>query len=222
MSTTFFFPSTDTPTGRARSVRGFTLVELSVATAVSALLITGLFYVTSGHLGFWKIGTAHIRLQHEIQKVLKSLYYDFAAMNTPFFMDANYNLWLDGEGTKNMKLKRVRLVDTDTDLTNGYEKVEFELRRISPLAGKVWVSYHAGPMNESESGGPAGLIRTEGTRKQLISDSVPFAKFTKNPYDKQEVLFESRIEIKGKTPPENLQEDFGLTLRIDHDYIVVE
>lgn len=217
---TFFSPSTDRSKGS--SSRGFTLAELSVATAVASMLIVGLFYVTSGHLGFWKTGSAHIRLQHEIQKVLKTLYYDFSSMNTPFFMDGNYNLWLDGEGTKNMKLKRVRLIDTDMDLSNGCEKIEFEIRRLTPLAGKVWITYYYGLLNEMEPTSPVGLVRVEGGRRRLVSDCVPFARFIKNQYDKQEVLFESRVEISGKTPTENLGEDIGLTLRIDHDYIVVD
>jgi prepilin-type N-terminal cleavage/methylation domain-containing protein len=196
---------------------GYTLVEILIASSVMALISIGLFTVMEGHIGNFQTGTHHIRIQHELQRVIKQLYVDFKKINTHVVIDSSYNVWFNGENTDNMKLNKILLRDLDLDRTNGYEGLEFTVNLIDPLGSRQCYWYGL----EKDSSDKTVLYRKVDDDKKVFSEYVKSLKFNINPYDKREVLVEGTIEIPGRTSTDTRKEDFDMVLRVEHSYVVV-
>jgi prepilin-type N-terminal cleavage/methylation domain-containing protein len=197
--------------------RGYTLIEVIVAASVMALISMGLFTVMEGHMGNFRAGSHHIRIQHELQRIIKQIFTDFKKINTPLIVDEKYNIWFNGENKDNMKLNRITLKDMDLDRTNGYEGLEFSVNLIEPLGKKEFYYYGM----EKDDLGAFGLYRSDSAGKKLFSPHVKNMNFKLNPYDKREVHLEGTVEIPGKRPGDERKEDFNMVLRVEHAYVVV-
>ncbi|PKK91777.1 MAG: hypothetical protein CVV64_03695 [Candidatus Wallbacteria bacterium HGW-Wallbacteria-1] len=200
--------------------RGFTLAELTVASAVLGIMSIALFNVMSNHLGAWNRGNTSMRLRHEVQKVVKSLYNDFRSINPSFYMDESYNIWFQGEDRRNMKLNTLKLIDGDSDLTNGCERLQYQYQLVEPFGQKRRIEYYMGSLDPADD--TLYLIREMDGKPAILSKCVPRISFERYPYDKRQVLVEATVRVtdnKGANPKE---ETINLVLRIDHSYMIVE
>lgn len=199
------------------NISGFTLIEIMIATTVMGLISMGLFTAMEGHINNFQTGTHHIRIQHELQRVIKQLYVDFKKINTPIVIDSSYNIWFKGESKENMKLNRILLKDLDLDRTNGYEGLEFTINLIDPLGSRQNYWYGL----EKDNKGNMLFYRQVDGDKRVYSEFVKTIKFNINPYDKREVLVKGTIEIPGRIASDTRKEDFDMVLRVEHSYVVV-
>lgn len=203
-----------------RNQRGFTIAELMVASAVLGIMSLALFNIMSNHLGAWNHGNAAMRLRHEVQKVVKSLYNDFRSINPSFHMDESYNIWFQGEDRKNMKLNVLRLMDDDDDLTTGYGKIQYEFQLLEPFGQRRRIEYYMGSLDpDSEE---KFLIRAQDGTPAILSKHVSYIHFQKYPYDKRQVLVEALVRLEDPKGKNTREEKISLALRIEHSYMVVE
>ncbi|MCK5685499.1 type II secretion system protein, partial [bacterium] len=161
--------------------RGFTLVEVMIATGIMGVLIIAIFYYLRGNLNMYKKGSSKISFQTEVQRVMKVLYIELKKVNPSIYMDSDLNVVLDDEYRDDLKLTPVELYDLDNNINNGFERInlwEHKLRRFSEKKrNSFYVKKGKGLFKESFNS------ETDVIHKKLISSYVTDIKFFRNKYD---------------------------------------
>ncbi len=199
--------------------RGFTLVEVMIATGIMGVLIIAIFYYLRGNLNMYKKGSSKISFQTEVQRVMKVLYIELKKVNPSIYMDSDLNVVLDDEYRDDLKLTPVELYDLDNNINNGFERInlwEHKLRRFSEKKrNSFYVKKGKGLFKESFNS------ETDVIHKKLISSYVTDIKFFRNKYDNNVIRVE--VYMEGESYRGKKEKDmFELVLRMDTDFLTIK
>lgn len=207
----------------------YTLVEIMIAMAIAALLMTSVFYAFNQNLDSWQRGEKKLALQAEISTVMSRLYYDLKRVNPAIYYDQNFDLWVAGEKFKEAKPNEVEMIDENQKREDGFEHIRFKVFMVEPFAKSQTVEYYLKKdPNTVESkylknkyGSAHVLVRLADGEESIVSEHVEELKFKKEPGK----IATLNAHVKITMPPEYKAEkrtDFiDLKIRLDNDHITL-
>lgn len=202
--------------------RGFSVVELSVAVVIIALIATTLIYVFRSNLSTWQWGTAHMGFNAKVQLTMKQVFTDIKAIGPAIGVDQNGTLYFQGEKIGDMQPNLVQILDLPSDTASEGRRVEFGLYDLNNPGQRTKVAYYLDSAQPSEP--PTRLIRevtdyNNTVRKKVVAERVTNLFFQRNPADIQELRI--RMDI-GDDENATLREHLAFAVHLDTNLVCVK
>ncbi|HOD39536.1 MAG TPA: type II secretion system protein [Candidatus Wallbacteria bacterium] len=217
------------PEAPLKNAGGYTLVEIMIAMAIAALLMTSVFYAFSQNMDSWHRGEKKLALQSEISTIMYRIYYDLKRINPAIYYDQNFDLWVSGEKFKEAKPNEVELIDENQNRQDGFERIKFKIFMVEPFAKSQVIEFYLKKDPDSietkyiknKYGSANVLIRLCDGDETIISEHVEELKFKKEPSR----ISTLNVHVKVNMPPEYRAEkrtDFiDLKVKFDNDHITL-
>lgn len=193
---------------------GFTLIELGIGMGITFVIACMLVMLFRHSISVWKESGQRIAVQHEVQKIIKSMYNDVRKINSRFYFDKYHNIWINGENLDNIILSPVILKDTDDNRGNGYEQLEFDFFSIEPFGTAHKITYYLDEKTTS-------LVRLLDSKKYVISSFVENLRFFPDNWDNRKINIQAKVVIPETTQTKEQVETVNINFRIDNDFAVI-
>jgi len=205
--------------------RGFTLIEIMIATVVSVFIIFALMQLMTGNLSSFFKGKRDIALQTEIQKVMKAIFLGIKSANAPLFFDKNFNILIANEDRKDISLNNIYLLDMDNNLSNGAEKLRFKVYSLEKIEDfNIVEIYH----EKNKLGKFTGrLIKKVYDRSMNLINTIVITKYLSeihfkiDLFDRKAIKVSAEIDLKKeqRQGKKKLKEKFDFCVRIENELV---
>ncbi len=205
----------------------YTLVEVMIAMAVAALLLTSVFYAFNQNMDSWHRGEKKLALHSEISTVMSRIYYDLKRINPAIYYDQNFDLWVSGEKFKEAKPNEVELIDENQKRGDGFERIRFKIFLVEPFAKSSVIEYYLKKDPNSvepkylknRHGSAHILIRLCDGDETIISEHVEELKFIKDPGKIATLNVHAKITMPPEYKIEKRTDYIDLKVKFDNDHI---
>ena len=209
--------------------KGFTLIEIMIAVAIASVVLLSIFGVFNQNMQAWYHGEKKMVLQAELSRVLSYIYNDLKRVNPAIYYDQNFDLWVAGEKFKEAKPNEIELIDENTNVTDGFERIKFKVYLVEPFSKRETIEYYLQKDPNSvtpvylknKKGSAFVLIRSVDDRETIVSENVENIKFFKTPGDLKNLKVSAKITMPPEYDIKNRTDSFDLNVRFDNDHIVL-
>lgn len=215
--------------GRSHGGGAYTLVEIMIAMAIAALLMTSVFYAFSQNLDSWQRGEKKLALQAEISTIMSRIYYDLKRVNPAIYYDQNFDLWVAGEKFKEAKPNEVELIDENQKREDGFERIRFKIFMVEPFAKSQVIEYYLKKDPNSvevkylknKYGSAHVLIRLCDGEESIISEHVEELNFKKEPAKTATLNVHAKVTMPPEYKADKRTDFIDLKIKLDNDHITL-
>lgn len=201
--------------------RAFSVVELTIATLIVALLATTLILIFRSNLSSWKWGQTHMAFNTKIQLTMKQVFTDIKAIGPAIGVDQLGTLMFQGEKIGDLFPNLVVISDYPQDTSSGGRRLDFSHYDLDNPGARTRLSYY---LNRAAPDQPPRLIRevvdpNGGIRQKVVAEHVSDLFFERNPLDIHEVRV--RMTIADDENP-TLVERLEFAVHLDTNLVCVK